>query len=383
MKAKSIKGKSSDEIKNALAESMADGFKPTLAVVFLSVKQDQNAVCKILDDQGISIFGSTTSGEFIDGDYTEGAIAILLLEVDQTYFKIIFEEYVDKDPRLLVKHFGEKALRFFSNPTFILVSSGFFLDGEQLIRGIEDAAGIGANIWGGRAGDDRMGKTTFVFTNNKSSEQGIAILLIDGNKITVKGQALAGWKGVGTPKTITKSDGLWIQTLDDQPALDMMIKYMGYKFEGMGDSSPQYDSEVTSPVMLLREKGEPVLRSQSFINWSDRSIMLSGNFEPNAKIQLTLPPDFDIVDDVVKSCQQLKETELPEADAIIMFSCSGRLVELGPMIGKEIDGIKNTFGVPMAGFFTYGEYGRATDGNNEYHNYTCCWVALKEKQESE
>jgi hypothetical protein len=62
-----------------------------------------------------------------------------------------------------------------------------------------------------------------------------------------------------------------------------------------------------------------------------------------------------------------------------MFSCSGRLVELGPMVGKEIDGIKNTFGVPMAGFFTYGEYGRATNGDNEYHNYTCCWVALKEK----
>jgi len=379
VKAKSIKGKSPEEIQAELRNSLAGGFKPTLAFVFISVKQDRDTVCEILDKENIAIFGSTTSGEFIDGDYTEGAIAILLLEIDKTYFKILFEEYVDKDPRTVSKHMGEKALRFFSHPTFIPVSSGFFLDGEQIIRGIEDSVGVGANIWGGRAGDDRKGKTTFVFTNHKSSEQGIAVLVFDGNKISVRGQAMAGWKGVGTPKTITKSDGLWIHTLDDQPALDMMIKYMGYKFEGMGDSSPQYDSEVTSPVMLLREKGEPVLRSQSFINWSERSIMLSGNFEPNAKIQLTLPPDFEIVDDVVKSCQQLKETELPEADAIIMFSCSGRLVELGPMIGKEIDGIKNTFGVPMAGFFTYGEYGRATDGNNEYHNYTCCWIALKEK----
>jgi len=379
MKAKSIKGKSPEEINNALAKSMTDGFKPTLAVVFLSVKQDRKVVCEILDNENIAIFGSTTSGEFIDGNYSEGAIAILLLDVAPSFFKILFEEYAEKDPRSLAKQMGEKALQFFSNPTFIPVSSGFFLDGEQLIRGIEDAAGVGANIWGGRAGDDRKGKTTFVFTNHKSSEQGIAVLVFDGDKISVKGQAMAGWKGVGTPKTITKSDGLWIQTLDDQPALDMMIKYMGYKFEGMGNSSPQYDSEVTSPLLLLREKGEPILRSQSFINWSDRSIMLSGNFEPNAKIQLTLPPDFEIVDDVVNSCKQLKETELPEADAIIMFSCSGRLVELGPMIGKEIDGIKNTFGVPMAGFFTYGEYGRATDGNNEYHNYTCCWIALKEK----
>jgi len=43
MKAKSIKGKSTEEIKTALEQSIADGFKPTLAVVFLSVKTGQNS----------------------------------------------------------------------------------------------------------------------------------------------------------------------------------------------------------------------------------------------------------------------------------------------------------------------------------------------------
>jgi hypothetical protein len=379
MKAKSIKGKSPEEIQSALTDSIADGFKPTLAIIFISIKQDRKAVCEILNDKNIDIIGATSCGEFIDGDYTEGAIAILLLDIKKSLFKIIFEEYAEKEPRNVARQMGEKAIRLFNNPIFITVSSGILLDGEKIIRGIEDATGIEANIWGGKAADDRMGKTTFVFTKDRSSDQGILILLIDGDKMTVKGQAISGWKGVGTPKTITKSSGLWVHTLDDQPALDMMIKYMGYKFKGKGDSSPQYDSDVTSPLLLLREKGEPILRSQAFINWSDRSFMLNGNFEPNAKIQLTLPPDFEIVDDVVKSCEKLKKTELPEADAIIMFSCSGRVVELGPMIGKEIDGIKNTFKVPMAGFFTYGEFGRAINGDNEYHNYTCCWVALKEK----
>ena len=379
MKTKSIKGKSPEEIKSALADCMADGFKPTLAIVFISIKQDRKAVCELLINENIDIIGATSCGEFIDGDYTEGAIAILLLDIKKSLFKIIFEEYAERDPRNVAKQMGEKAIRLFNNPIFITVSSGILLDGEKIIRGIEDAAGIESNIWGGKAADDRMGKTTFVFTKDRSSDHGILILLIDGDRMTVKGQAISGWKGVGTPKTITKSSGLWVHTLDDQPALDIMIKYMGYKFKGKGDSSPQYDSDVTSPLLLLREKGEPILRSQAFINWSDRSFMLNGNFEPNAKIQLTLPPDFEIVDDVVNSCKHLKETELPEADAIIMFSCSGRVVELGPMIGKEIDGIKNTFRVPMVGFFTYGEYGRAINGDNEYHNYTCCWVALKEK----
>jgi hypothetical protein len=57
MKAKSIKGQSTEEIKSALETSMADGFKPTLAIVFLSVNQDRNGVCNIFNDENIAVFG--------------------------------------------------------------------------------------------------------------------------------------------------------------------------------------------------------------------------------------------------------------------------------------------------------------------------------------
>jgi hypothetical protein len=51
----------------------------------------------------------------------------------------------------------------------------------------------------------------------------------------------------------------------------------------------------------------------------------------------------------------------------------------GPLTIDEVNGIRSAFQVPMAGFFTYGEYGRTTNGDNEFHNMTCCWIALKEK----
>ncbi len=86
MKAKSIKGKSPEEIKTALERIIADarlpdgqGFKPTLAIVFLSVSQDREAICKILDAHGIAIFGATTSGEFIDEVTEKGTVVILLI----------------------------------------------------------------------------------------------------------------------------------------------------------------------------------------------------------------------------------------------------------------------------------------------------------------
>jgi len=63
MKATSIKGTSAEEIKDALHQAMADGFKPTIAFVFISTKQDIGAVCNLLDQQGIQIFGATTGGD--------------------------------------------------------------------------------------------------------------------------------------------------------------------------------------------------------------------------------------------------------------------------------------------------------------------------------
>ena len=46
MKAKSINGKTPGEIKDALEKSMSDGFVPTVAIVFISIKQDRKATVK-------------------------------------------------------------------------------------------------------------------------------------------------------------------------------------------------------------------------------------------------------------------------------------------------------------------------------------------------
>ncbi len=67
MKAKSIKGKSTEEIKVALAQSMADGYEPTVAFVFISIKQDRKAISTILTENNIDLIGATLSTEFIDG----------------------------------------------------------------------------------------------------------------------------------------------------------------------------------------------------------------------------------------------------------------------------------------------------------------------------
>ena len=231
MKAKSIKGNTPKEIQTALQESMADGFKPTLAVVFLSAEQDRNAISKLLSENNVVVFGATTCGEFIDGQYSTGGTAVLLLEISSALFSLFYESEAEKDTRIKARKMAKKAMEQYKKPAFIVAGSGLRVDGELVIRGIEDAAGKDTTIYGGLAGDDLKMQETFVFANDKISNQGIAMLAFDGDKIAFKGRATCGIQGVGTLKTITKAEGWWIHTIDDQPALDLVAKYMGIKFE--------------------------------------------------------------------------------------------------------------------------------------------------------
>ena len=121
------------------------------------------------------------------------------------------------------------------------------------------------------------------------------------------------------------------------------------------------------------------MRPGLMIDWNDRSFYCSGTVPQGSKVRFSLPPDFDVVEKVINNCKDLKATEMPDADAVVVFSCAGRQVALGPMIHEEVEGIGNVWRVPMAGMFSNAELGRATGGNLEMHNLTTCVVALKEK----
>ncbi len=387
MKAKSIKGKSTEEIKNALQQSMADGYQPTLAIVFLSVKQDREAVSKLLYDNGIQIFGATTAGEFIDGEIEEGSIVILLLDMNPAYFKIEFLETSQETAFEDAIKLGIAGKETFTNPAFIIANSGVTLDGEPFVEGIIEGFGKSPSandkevtIFGGKAADDLALESTFVFTNGKSSDSAIVSFIIDEDKIEVKGIATCGWQAIGTTKTVTKSEGNTVYTIDDKPALDMLMNYLGVEIK-QEDSKDivTFLSSWYYPLQVERENVDPVIRTAMFANQEERSLICSGKVPQGAKIKFSLPPDFDSIDKVVEDCKGIKENAQQTADALIMFSCVSRYLSFGMVMKEELEQVQKIWEAPMAGFFSYGEYGKSKTGRYDYHNNTCCLVVLKEK----
>lgn len=91
MKAKSIKGNSTEEIKAALIQSIADGYQPTLAIVFISIKQDRKAVVELLQQYGIDVFGATSCGEFINGHQSEEKLLFFYLILIESIMQLILK----------------------------------------------------------------------------------------------------------------------------------------------------------------------------------------------------------------------------------------------------------------------------------------------------
>ena len=379
MNAKSIKGKSPEEIKTALENAMSDGFTPTLAIVFISIHQDRNAVRKVLDDEGISIFGATTNGEFIDEEIGKNSIAILLLDIRREYFTIMSADYPDKNYREITHIMARKALEKYSVPAFFIAGCNMETDAEDLLFGFEDVVGKEVNVYGCMAGDDFTFHEQFVFTNDHSSSQGLVCVAFDEDKVMIQGVATCGWKAVGTMRTVTKSSGNHVYTVDDIPVLDITTKYGGLENVSPDNEGLLLEIAANFPLQLQREKGDPVMRPGLVIDWNDHSFYCSGSVPEGSKIRFSLPPDFDVMEKVIKGVENLKATKMPDADALVVFSCAGRILSLGPLMKQEIEGIRNVWNVPMLGMFSNAELARATGGNLEMHNLTTCCVALKEK----
>lgn len=385
MKAKSIKGKSTEEIQLALQRVIENDFYPTLAIVFISVKQDRKIVCEILRKEKIDFFGATSCGEFINGHQSEGETVVLLLDISRNHYTLLIEETANIALAEAASRLAKTALHTFCNPAFLLTCTGMngkgdYFDGAGLVSALVREIGDDKIFFGGMAGDDWTFKGSYVFTNDKETGDGIAALVFDAEKIALNGMAIHGWKPLGIARKFTKCKGTLVYTIDDKPAIEMYLKYLGMSDKNWENKFDMFkEVSIHYPFIGKREDGESVILSPMSIDADEGALVMDTEVKEGAVIYFTTPPDFEISEEIISEAAAIKNAKVEKPDALVIFSCAGRPPVLGPLTIRENDGLAELWQTPMAGFYTYGEFGRAKGGKQHFHSGVCCWVALKEK----
>ncbi|WP_020538431.1 FIST signal transduction protein [Lewinella cohaerens] len=377
MKTHSFQSNSIDQLKASLTSCQENEFQPNLAVVFCSKQQNIEAVRAVFVGANIDLVGCSTAGEIVDAVLYEGAISVLLFKVNTAYYQLLHEDYLEGEVYEASAKLAKRAIQEYKNPALIIMSGGLAVDAEQIIKGIRTGAGRDLPTYGGLAGDDLEMRSTTVFTNHRLTDQGLVALVLDTDKLIVKGLARSGWAPVGGVNTITKAVGNVIYTINGERAYDVFIRYFGISKDRL-ISDPLISIQTNYPLQILRGEGTSILRSPILVNEKEGSLTLAGGVIEGEQFQFSNSPGFEIIDQTIEEFGELQKNT-PEAEGLILFSCKGRHGAFGPMLEDEIKGIYDLWGQPMIGFLSYGEFGDDGAGRYEFHNETCALVILKEK----
>jgi len=361
-----------EEIGPYLQSVHQEGLAPTLAIVFSSIDHNLEELRAAFAEFDIDVFGATSSGEITNDEIHEDSISVMLLEISRDAYQLNVFDGEGKTSSEVGQAVAEWAKTIYGKPSLMLMSAGLHADGEQIVKGITYSMEREVPLFGclASAGDPEIQlEDTFVFSRSEVLGNGVVVLCFDRNVIELQGVAASGWKGIGTPKTITKAEGNIVYSIDDEPALDVYNKYLDIG----GDPS----LAIEYPLLLIRDDGSFVLRGAFLMN-EDKSITYSGTVPEGAKVRFSMPPGTEIIDYAIEQVAEINR-QIPRSDAIVLFSCRARHVVLGPMVEDEISAIHKLWDVPLVGFFTFGEIGPVPQGQCDFHGYTLVPVLIYEK----
>jgi hypothetical protein len=375
MKTVSIISDDIQGLETQMLDYLKQGNHPTLAVVFCSPDNNLDALSRLFDTYDIDVLGCTSAGEIHDEEIAEDSISCMLMDVSKESYRLFMTQNTEG-----VVQMGQRirlqADAAFKNPAMIVCSAGVFNDGEKIVEGLKTEREI--PIFGGLAADNFQMKETSIFTRAGQSNNGIAAIVFDNDKIELTGSAISGWESLGGTHTVTKAQDNVIYTINQEPALDFFIRFFGE--EDGTDLTGQSISNISAqyPFQMMRGDDYSVLRCPLVSDESARSLTMVSGMKEGDKFRFSISPGIEVVN---KTIEEFKKSPLAQnkADALIMFSCVGRRAALGPFLDDEISGLYNLWEKPMIGFLTYGEIGNLKNGVCEFHNETCSLVLIKEK----
>lgn len=234
----------------------------------------------------------------------------------------------------------------------LVISDGGMVNGDALVKGLNESLKEKVIITGGLAADAGRFKETYVGLNAAPRSGVIVGIGHYGSDLKVSHGSNGGWDEFGPIRRVTRSLGNVLYELDGQTALDLYKKYLGSKSEDLPGSALLY------PVSLYTASGEQVVRTILSIDEEEGSMTFAGDIPQGAEIRLMMANFDRLIDGAGDAAEASWHAEDDhEADLVLMISSVGRKLVLNDRVGEEVDSVIEIFGesAAYAGFYSNGE----------------------------
>jgi diguanylate cyclase (GGDEF)-like protein len=333
---------SADETRHAI-----DNARSVLAQVFIA-RHDPQFMSQLLGEltklpEKVLVVGATTFGQICEGKATSGSNSVCLGCFD-TASLVQFHLESGHGQEVSTATALADALATLSEPLkgLLLVTNPVSFNCDTLLAALYQAA-PGIALFGGGAGNFDFAHT-IAFSRQGYSETAVIAVALCGGTLEIMRRAYLGWVPVGKRMRVTRTNGFYVETIDDQPAFEVYQRYLGI------NSTERFWFHAMEFPMLVSRFGQTMASVPTDVG-DNKTILMSLKLEEGEQIQFGYA-DLPTVAEHVKNTEAAFREFGPEA--ISIFSCMIRYFVLQKEVGSELTPFQQI--ASTAGFFTLGEF---------------------------
>lgn len=199
---------------------------------------------------------------------------------------------------------------------------------------------------------------------------GCAVLRWSG--VEAATEIVRGWSPASPVYRVTRAAGPVLYEIDHEPATEWYRRV----FTVDGELAPLPETSFRFPLILEGPRPERigVYRSMRRFDEPPGAVTFWGDLRAGDEVRLGMGNSTSLV----RTAAQLAAGEA--AEAAVLFSCVGREVVLEDQAEAEVRAIHRALGgLPLAGFFTFGEIGPTAADSLTLYNQTAVLVLLRER----
>jgi len=229
---------------------------------------------------------------------------------------------------------------------------------------------------GGCAGDDMAMQGTQQVFGRRLLRQAVVTAAISSDAPLGIGISHC-WEPRSAAMLVTASTGTEVISLDDRPALDVLLEAFEAPQEVRGDPE-SFTRWVTTRPLGIRRRERIEIRYVAGADFSRRSLHTIAEVPQGGLAHLMEGDGQSVLEATQQACQMAADG-LGGAPmrGLLLFDCVARRSVLSDeRIREEVQRINKVRGdLPVGGFYTYGEIAR-TRGAGGFHNQTLVALAL-------